>query len=356
MANTVSQEFLRECRQNWQKDVQGRQTANAMVKNGPLLSAMDWEIPRRLPFSFSVDVWNEGVTDQGESLRCWAFASLNVVRQAIKRALNLTEQNFELSQNFIYFYDQLEKSADFLADMAEMAELPLNSPQVQGRLRRPIMDNGQWFTFAKLADKYGVVPKFAMPDTQCSPDTKYVTRILGDKLRLGAKLLRESKPEEREDVQRRELAEIYGILCRFLGQPPETFDFSFRTADGQYRRLTGLTPLEFFRQYGGVDIRRHMTIIHHPLPERPYGKVYTANQDGEDDVTKRLNLDIETIKKLVIAQLQGGDQVVMGCDVAKQSHKPTGYMHKNLLDYETAFGARLTMSKADRIQIGRAHV
>ena len=81
MANTVSQGFLRECRQNWQKDVQGRQTANAMVKNGPLLSAMDWEIPRRLPFSFSVDVWNEGVTDQGESLRCWAFASLNVVRQ-----------------------------------------------------------------------------------------------------------------------------------------------------------------------------------------------------------------------------------------------------------------------------------
>lgn len=350
MANAVTQEFLWECRQNWQKDVQGRQTANAMVKNGPLLTAMDLEIPRRLPFSFSVDVWNEGVTDQGESLRCWAFASLNIVRQNVKRALNLAERNFELSQNFIYFYGQLEKSADFLADMADMAELPLNSPKVQGRLRRPIMDNGQWFTFAKLADKYGVVPKFVMPDTQCSPDTKYVTRILSDKLRLGAKLLREGAPEQREAIQRQELAEIYGILCRFLGQPPETFDFSFRTADGQYRRLTDLTPLEFFRRYGGVDVCQYMTIIHHPLPERPYGKVYTANPDGADDITKRLNLDMETIKKLVIAQLQGGDQVVMGCDVAKQSHKPTGYMHKNLLDYETAFGARLTMPKADRIR------
>ena len=41
---------------------------------------MDVDVPRRLPFAFSVDVWDEGVTDQGESLRCWAFASLNVVR------------------------------------------------------------------------------------------------------------------------------------------------------------------------------------------------------------------------------------------------------------------------------------
>lgn len=350
MQNPITTEFLAECRQHWQQDIQGQQTANSMVKNGPLLTAMNLEIPRRLPFSFSVDVWDEGVTDQGESLRCWAFASLNVIRQNVKRALNLAEQNFELSQNFTYFYDQLEKSAGFLSDMIEMADLPLNSPKVQNRLRRPIMDNGQWFVFAKLADKYGVVPKFVMPDTQCSPDTKYVTRILGDKLRLGAKLLREAKPEDREQVQRQQLADIYGILCRFLGQPPEKFDFSFRTADGQYRRLTGLTPLEFFRQYGGVDVKDHMTVIHHPLPEHPYGKVYTTNPDGADDLTKRLNLDIDTIKKLVIAQLQGGSQVVMGCDVAKQSHKPTGYMHKDLLDYETAFGTQLTMSKEDRIR------
>ena len=202
MNNPITPQFLAECRQRWQKDVQGRQTANAMVKNGPLLVAMDLEIPRRLPFSFSVDVWDEGVTDQGESLRCWAFASLNIVRQNVKRALNLAEANFELSQNFIYFYDQLEKSADFLNDMMELAELPLNNPNIQNRLRRPIMDNGQWFTFAKLADKYGVVPKFVMPDTQCSPDTKYVTRILGDKLRLGAKLLREAEPEAREQIRR----------------------------------------------------------------------------------------------------------------------------------------------------------
>ena len=126
MNNPITPQFLAECRRRWQKDVQGRQTANAMVKNGPLLVAMDLEIPRRLPFSFSVDVWDEGVTDQGESLRCWAFASLNIVRQNVKRALNLAEANFELSQNFIYFYDQLEKSADFLNDMMELAELPLN--------------------------------------------------------------------------------------------------------------------------------------------------------------------------------------------------------------------------------------
>ena len=110
LENCITKDFLDRCRAAWESDESGHQAARAITKNGPLLGVMDVDVPRRLPFTFSVDVWDEGVTDQGESLRCWAFASLNVVRQSISENLNLAEKNFELSQNFTYFYDQLEKT------------------------------------------------------------------------------------------------------------------------------------------------------------------------------------------------------------------------------------------------------
>ena len=351
--NCITKDFLDRCRAAWESDESGHQAARAITKNGPLLGVMDVDVPRRLPFTFSVDVWDEGVTDQGESLRCWAFASLNVVRQSISENLNLAEKNFELSQNFTYFYDQLEKSAKFLENVCRNFDKPLRSPAMLQMLRRPIMDNGQWFVFAPLAKKYGVVPKFVMPDTQCSPDTKYVTRILSDKLRYAAHALRQAHEqgagaETIQSIKEQELAGVYGILCRFLGQPPATFDFPYQTKDGQFKTLKNITPLEFFA-LAQMDVEEYMTIIHHPVPHCPYGKTYTGNQDGTDDMSKMLNLDMDTIKKLVIAQLQGGQQVVMGCDVAKQSHKPSGYMHARLYDYEKAFGTPMMLSKTDRI-------
>ena len=62
-----------------------------------------------------------------------------------------------------------------------------------------------------------------------------------------------------------------------------------------------------------------------------------------------LNADLPLIKKAVIAQLQAGEQVVMGCDVAKQSSKPAGLMDAQLYPFEELFGTELEMSKADRI-------
>lgn len=356
MEKNIAFDFLNECHLRWQQNDLGQMAANSITKNGPLLTAMDLSVPRKLPFVFSVDVWDEGVTDQGESLRCWAFASLNVVRQNVKQRLNLKERNFELSQNYIYFYDQLEKSSTFLNAIIALLDKPLTSPEMVQLLQRPIVDNGQWFTFAKLVDKYGVVPKYVMPDTQCSPDTKYVTRILESKLRLAAKQLRDADAtdashEDIYEIKQRHMAGIYDILCCFLGQPPQVFDFEYCDINGEHHCLAGITPLAFFREYGGMKTDDYMTVIHHPLPSRPYLKTYTVSSAEKSDLSKRLNLDIDTIKQLVIAQLTAGEQVVMGCDVAKQSHKPTGYMHKDLFAYEKVFGTEIEiMEKAERIR------
>lgn len=352
MKTIITKELLDGCRRHWAGDLEGQRAANSIIQNGPPATAMDHRKVRNLNYAFSVDLEDKGITDQGRSSRCWAFASLNVMRQNVVRALNLNQPDFELSQNFTYFYDQLEKCAEFLEDADRLSKEDTFGGELLDLCRSPIEDNGQWYIFAKLLDRYGVVPKSVMPDTECSMDTRFVSRILGRKLRLSAKEIREAAPEQRQSLKEQQMADIYGILCRFLGEPPEKFTYEYRDREGNFHRLKDITPVEFARRYGDMPVEEYMFIIHHPLEERPYHKTYVTRKDKDQspgpDVM--LNLPIDVIKDLVIRQLKGGEQVVMICDVGKQSDKDGGFMDAGLYDYEQLFDTRLGMDKADAIR------
>lgn len=328
------------------RDYENDPTASAMTdsvsKNGSLIPSLRFDIQKSLPFVFETDVWDGGVTDQGSTGRCWAFASLNIVRHHMRDTLHIADKNFELSQNYAYFFDQLEKCSGFMDRIIASAELPLDDKKVQNMLRRPIMDNGMWNMFIKLSEKYGVVPKYMMPDTQCSSDSRYVTRLLEQKLKYAAMCLRRAHEEGRDmyEEKERQMAGAFSILTRFLGVPPREITFEYRTADGSYARLDTMTPVEFFKRYGGMASKDYMLIMNRPNDRFPFGKTYVTDEDWQQP-DKYLNLEMDRIKEMTIAQLKGGEQVIMGCDVAKQSHKPSGYMHASLLNYEQVFGTEL---------------
>ncbi len=355
----IDQELLRRCREQVEADKCAAVAMRAVTRVGPLQAGMDVDAQRKLPYAFSIDLKEQGITDQGQSLRCWTFASLNPIRQNMARTLDMQDQGFELSQNYTYFYDQLEKSGRALSEAIARIEEPLDSPEMLRLLRQPVADSGQWYIFIDLAAKYGVVPKSVMPDTQCSPDTRYVTRTLGDKLRLSIKQMRDDYAEHHsverlEALREKQLEGVYNILCRFLGLPPETFTFGYHDRKGQWHCLENITPQEFFRKYGGMNPDDYMFVIHHPSQKRPFMQTYYI-EDYTGKAPERpcpailLNADLPLIKKAVIAQLQAGEQVVMGCDVAKQSSKPAGLMDAQLYPFEELFGTELEMSKADRI-------
>ncbi|RGI28933.1 hypothetical protein DXC12_08745 [Melissococcus sp. OM08-11BH] len=54
-------------------------------------------------FNFSIEVDTHQVTNQRHSGRCWIFSCVNVIRLPIKKQYNI--ENFELSQNYLFFYD-----------------------------------------------------------------------------------------------------------------------------------------------------------------------------------------------------------------------------------------------------------
>lgn len=355
MKKEIDLEFLAGCEKAWEEDKAGQLIANAIIENGPMLAGMNYEAVRKLPFTFSVDAWDGNVTDQVQSLRCWAFASLNNVRQHAIENLNMKDKGFELSQDFVYFYDQMEKSNDYLNRAMELLDEPLDSPKMGRMVRNPIMDNGQWYMCADILDKYGIVPKAAMPDAQVSADTRYVTRILSAKLKVAMRNLRAAhaagaSEEDLYQIKTAELQDIYGILCRFLGAPIKTFDFDYQDAEGQTHRYPGITPKEFFALLG-VNNDDYMFIIHHPSDKYEFMKTYVQRDDLKPGHDVFLNVDMPLIKQMVIEQLKGGEQVVMGCDVAKLSHKPTGYMDTNLYDFNTMFGCKIVdMTKKENLE------
>ena len=65
----------------------------------------DKKAVERLLYNFSNNIETLPTKEQKSSGRCWIFAGCNVLREAIYKKYNL--EDFELSQNFISFYDKL---------------------------------------------------------------------------------------------------------------------------------------------------------------------------------------------------------------------------------------------------------
>jgi len=60
-------------------------------------------------FSTVLDDW--AVTDQKQTGRCWMFAGLNLLRFSARQKLSVKE--FEFSQNYLMFWDKLERANYF---------------------------------------------------------------------------------------------------------------------------------------------------------------------------------------------------------------------------------------------------
>ena len=62
------------------------------------------------PPSFNLELEETKRYDQKDSLRCWAFSGINVIKRNMANNLNMDIMQFELSDNFIAFFHRLEKA------------------------------------------------------------------------------------------------------------------------------------------------------------------------------------------------------------------------------------------------------
>jgi bleomycin hydrolase len=77
------------------------------------------------------------------------FAGLNLFRPRVMKTMEL--KDFEFSQNYLLFWDKIERSNYFLQAVIETADRDVDDRTVAYLLDRPIVDGGQWTMFVNLA-------------------------------------------------------------------------------------------------------------------------------------------------------------------------------------------------------------
>jgi bleomycin hydrolase len=270
---------------------------------------------------------------------------------------NLNLKTFEFSQNYLLFWDKLEKANYFLEAILDTADRPADERTVHWLLGNLLSDGGQWNMFVNLIRKYGVVPKSAMPETESSSNTGNMNAILKAKLREAARTLRDAVAKGATVDQAREakhgcLKVIYRVLAIHLGTPPTTFDWQWLDKDRTFHRDGMLTPQEFAARYITLPLDEYVCLVHDPRETSPYGRTFTVDYLGnvwEGGITRYLNVEIDVLKDIATRTLLDGEPVWFGCDVGKMMRRDTGIWDAKLFDYEGVYDTTFTLSKAERL-------
>ncbi|MDE7473028.1 MAG: C1 family peptidase [Muribaculaceae bacterium] len=308
--------------------------------------------------NFTYRVPSVGITDQKRSGRCWLFTGLNVLRaRAIKD--NDDINSLKLSQAYNFFYDQLEKSNLFLQSIIDTAGDDVNDRRVQWLFHNALSDGGQYTGVSDIITKYGVVPDYAMPETYQSNNTSTFSRLLGLKLKEWGLELRSmiadgAKPKAVAERKEQMLADTYRMLSLCYGTPPAKFTYTKRDASGAVESTREYTPLEFYNEVIGDDLKNDYVMIMND-PTRPYHRMYEIDlyrhtYDGEN--WTYLNLPMDEIKEMAINSIKDSTMMYMSCDVGKFRNAANGTLDVNNYDYGALLGTTFGMDKRERILTG----
>lgn len=328
---------------------------NAISHNGLLASLEKRSAAVENTPVFSLDLTKDKVGNQKASGRCWMFAALNTFRHKMIAGFQL--EDFELSQAHTFFWDKYEKSNWFLEQVIATANQELTSRKVKFLLDTPQQDGGQWDMVVSLFEKYGVVPKSVYPESISSSNSRELNQILNKLLRQDAQILRELVAEganssELQAKKEELLQEVFNFLAINLGLPPRQFDFSYRDKDNHFHSESGLTPLTFYQKYVDLKLDDYVSIINAPTADKPYGRSYTVEMLGNvvgSKPVRYLNVEMNRLKELAIAQMQVGETVWFGSDVGQSSNRKAGVMAEGMHDFTASMDIRLTQDKAGRL-------
>ena len=351
----ISAEMLQSIKQAQTNTVADRALRNALAGTSINQLATAAENPALGDTHFSHKVPSKGITDQQQSGRCWLFTGMNVMRAKMIKKYDMGE--FQFSQAYSFFYDQLEKANHFLQAVVDHADKPMDDKVVEWLFQHPLSDGGTFCGVQDVVMKYGIVPADVMPERFSANNTSRMASILSLKLREYGLTLRKAVAdgEKKAAIEQRKtemVATVYRILSLCLGEPPTEFTWTRKNAAGEPVETKTYTPQSFYKEYVGADLKNDYVMLMND-PSRPYYKTYTIDLDRHSYDGAQwtyINLPMEEIKEMAIASIKDSTMMYYSCDVGKCYNSKTGVLILDNYDFGSLFATDFPMNKADRIR------
>ena len=368
----ISSEILAQISKGYEGTAADKAVKNALAGTPIATLAINADNAPVKDTHFSDRVRTKGITDQKSTGRCWMFTGLNVLRAKAIDKYDLP--GLEFSQNYLYFYDQLEKANLFLQGVIDTKDLPYDDRTVDWLFRNPLGDGGQFTGVSNLITKYGLVPIEAMPETYQSTNTSQMSTLIKTKLREDGLDLRKAYQEghtaiakrPKKDVEKllkeldgklqemkvQQLSEVYRMLVLCLGEPPVEFEWVRCNERNEIVSRKMYTPKSFYEELIGEDLENNYVMIMND-PCREYGKVYEIDYDRhvyDGHNWLYINLPVERIKEMAIASIKDNTAMYFSCDVGKFYDRKKGVLDLANFDYESLMGVSFGMDKKQRVQ------
>ena len=351
----ISEKMLSEIEKENVLQASDRALVNAIGANAIDDLAKNRQNAGALDTQFSVETKKQSISDQKQSGRCWMFSGFNVLRSDFN--LRTDSLTVELSQAYLFFYDQLEKANLMLQGCIDTGNKPIDDQRVQFFFHYPITDGGTFCGVADLTEKYGLVPTEVMPESFSSDNTSKARALIASKLREFGLQLREmvqkdKKPGAIEKAKTRMLSQIYRMLQFTIGNPPQKFTYVFKNEKGKVvGEAKEYTPLSFYKEVVGKQLNGTFIMVMND-PRREYYKTYEVEYDRhtyDGHNWKYVNLPMDDIEEMAISALKAGRKLYSSYDVGKMLDRKRGYCDTENFDYGSLFNTTFGMTKAERI-------
>ena len=173
---------------------------NAITENGLEKSCIDRRIIEENQPIFNIELPDGKRYDQKDNYRCWIYCGLNTIQYDMAKNLNIDLKEFALSNNYIAFFDKLEKSNNAYENIINISNVDWEYIDKEDVLQHCVNEGGHWQWFVSIVNKYGLMPYEYMPDVFESLRMQNITGLFTDKVKKDCiKLINSKRENARND-------------------------------------------------------------------------------------------------------------------------------------------------------------
>lgn len=345
----LDEKIFKQLDEAYELEPKNKVIENAISNMGIREASLNKNIINQHDFIFSNQIDTKDVTNQKKTGRCWMFAGLNMVRMHIAKKLNM--EKFELSESFLYFYDNMEKANLFLQRVIDTKNLDIKDRKVEDVFYSTPEDGGYFEFFYYLIKKYGIVPKTNMGEIFHTEESHFMFYTLESALKKIAIEIRATDDKKEIEVLRKKgLSYAYNIFVKSIGKPVKNFDFKYYDKDDKYHIEKNMTPKSFFDKYIGDFFDGKVKLLNDP--RHPYNRILV------DKVAKNsvdlpdflgINVDMQTMKRACQKSIKNNETMWFACDIDINEDRESGVLDENLFNFDQTFTNFPKMTKEERI-------